>query len=89
MKQSKISRARRRKLERKAALRDCHALASELGLKLLDVEGVRPEVFDVVVDVLTGIRAALPHDTNSITVGGMPDIGLCIIAVNAPDSLTQ
>jgi len=83
MKQNKINRAKRRKLECKAALRDCHALASDMGLKLLDVEGVRPEIFDFVVDVLTGIRVALPHDTNSITVGGVPDIGLCITAVNA------
>ena len=82
MMQNKASRTKRRKLERDAALKDCHALASKLGMNLIEVEGVRPEIFDVVVAVLTGIREDLPPDTNSITIGGCPDLGLEIMAVN-------
>jgi len=82
MLQNNMNRIRRRKLERDAALKDCHALASELGLTLIDVEGVRPEVFYDAVVLLQSIRDCLPPNTDAITVGVSPDTGVCITAVN-------
>jgi len=83
-----ISRIRRRKLERDAALRDYHALASELGLKLISVRGVRPEVWSDAVDLLNEARGLLPKLTNIMVYSASPETGIYITAANSGDPST-
>ena len=82
-----MNRVRRRKLEREAALSDYHALASELNLELISVQGVRPEIFYDAVDLLREARELLPADPDAIVFSTSPETGIRIAVANrTPDA---
>jgi len=83
-----LSRIRRRKLERNATLRDYHALASELGLKLISVRGVRPEVWNDAVKLLNEARELLPRMTSIMVYSASPETGIYITAANSGGTST-
>ena len=77
-----VSRIRRRKLERDAALRDYRALASELNLELINVQGIRPEIFYDAVELLHEARELLPADPDAIVFSQSPETGVYIAVAN-------
>jgi len=80
-----MSRIRRRKLERDAALRDYRALASELGLRLISVHGVCPEVWDDAVELLHEARELLPRMTRLVVYSKSPETDVYITTTNSGD----
>lgn len=77
-----ISRLRRRKMERDAALKDFTALASELNLQLIEVRGLRPEIMYDAADLLAEAREILPPDYPGFVYSTSPETGLYVVVSN-------
>jgi len=83
MVKNNISRIRRRKQEREAALKDFTELAADLNLEILDMRGVKPETFPDAIELLMEARASLRDNPNIVVQSMSPVTGVYLTLANA------
>lgn len=77
-----ISRIKRRKRERAAALKEFTELAADLNIQLLEVHGIRPEVMEDAFELLMEARASLRGNANAVVQSASPVTGIYITVAN-------